>query len=325
MNAPSRLHAPLARHSLLRSRDLGEVETLYRSKGLSFEVLSGAPDVTVNAAYLPNVHVSYLSYGAAARVRFAAEREEHWLALPVRGGLESVTRDGVSALAPGAAAIASPGRECAMRSELGGARFGLAIKRDALARQLSTLLGEAVEGDVVFEPVLDASAGRGRVVAEHLRLLVRELDADDSLLRNPLMATQFEQSIMTALLLAHRHSHSGALARRQGGPAPRDLKRALDYIHANLDQPLAVADLVAVAGVPGRTLYKHFQDFKGASPMAYVRQARLAKVREDLLNAASCTRVTQVAGRWGFDHLGRFAGEYRRRFGEAPSTTLRRR
>ena len=28
--------------------------------------------------------------------------------------------------------------------------------------------------------------------------------------------------------------------------------------------------------------------------------------------------------KWGFCHLGRFAVEYRRRFGESPSQTLRR-
>lgn len=34
--------------------------------------------------------------------------------------------------------------------------------------------------------------------------------------------------------------------------------------------------------------------------------------------------VTETALRWGFGHLGEFAGEYRARFGERPSDTLRR-
>jgi AraC-like DNA-binding protein len=34
--------------------------------------------------------------------------------------------------------------------------------------------------------------------------------------------------------------------------------------------------------------------------------------------------VTAVALRWGFGHLGQFAADYRARFGELPSETLRR-
>jgi hypothetical protein len=32
--------------------------------------------------------------------------------------------------------------------------------------------------------------------------------------------------------------------------------------------------------------------------------------------------VAAVANRWGIRHLGRFAGEYRKMFGELPSRTL---
>ena len=37
------------------------------------------------------------------------------------------------------------------------------------------------------------------------------------------------------------------------------------------------------------------------------------------------SRVGDVASEWGYANLGLFAAAYRRRFGEAPSTTLRRR
>ena len=33
--------------------------------------------------------------------------------------------------------------------------------------------------------------------------------------------------------------------------------------------------------------------------------------------------VAALAARWGFTHLGRFAMEYRRRYGHYPSQTLR--
>jgi AraC-like DNA-binding protein len=84
-------------------------------------------------------------------------------------------------------------------------------------------------------------------------------------------------------------------------------------------------EIVAACGVPGRTLIQHFRDFKGTSPMRYVRSARYEKVREVLCRAEHGQSVTEIAARWGFSHLGRFSVEYRRRFGESPSETLRQR
>ena len=59
--------------------------------------------------------------------------------------------------------------------------------------------------------------------------------------------------------------------------------------------------------------------------MAYLRGVRLQKAREEMLRCDGTGTVTEIAMHWEFDHLGRFGVEYRRRYGETPSTTLRRR
>ena len=101
------------------------------------------------------------------------------------------------------------------------------------------------------------------------------------------------------------------------------MRRAIDYIEAHLDQAVTVADLVTATGVAGRTLFKHFSDFKGVSPMHYLRNARLRQVREALLRADPEANVTEIAMSTGFTHMGRFSVTYRRYFGESPSETLR--
>ena len=45
---------------------------------------------------------------------------------------------------------------------------------------------------------------------------------------------------------------------------------------------------------------------------------------EEVLVAGGNGSVTDIAMRFGFRELGRFAGDYRARFGESPSETLRR-
>ena len=59
--------------------------------------------------------------------------------------------------------------------------------------------------------------------------------------------------------------------------------------------------------------------------MRYVREARLDRVRNELRRSGGEANVTSVASQWGFTHLGRFAVDYRHRFGESPSQTARRR
>lgn len=102
------------------------------------------------------------------------------------------------------------------------------------------------------------------------------------------------------------------------------MKRAIEYMRGDLRAPISLVDVIAHAGVPGRTLFQHFRDFHGMSPMKYLRNARLDKVREALLDAKPGDTVTSVAMNLGFGHLGRFSQDYRRRFGEKPSDTIGR-
>ena len=111
---------------------------------------------------------------------------------------------------------------------------------------------------------------------------------------------------------------------RRGQPVPHDVKRAVDYMRKNRGRKITLADLVGVSGVSERTLSKHFRAFLGLSPLSYLRRLRLAAVRETLLSGASGASVTKVATQYGFTHLGRFAVQYHRGFGESPSATLRR-
>jgi transcriptional regulator GlxA family with amidase domain len=60
------------------------------------------------------------------------------------------------------------------------------------------------------------------------------------------------------------------------------------------------------------------------APMAYVEHVRLERVHDTLTEADPArTTVAEVAYRWGFTHLGRFAQAYGRRYGRYPSETLR--
>ena len=96
------------------------------------------------------------------------------------------------------------------------------------------------------------------------------------------------------------------------------------FLESNADEPLTPHELARVGCMSVRTLHAAFQQTFGESPMAYLRRVRLDRVRAELLRRDRCpVSVTDVATRWGFFHQSRFAQQYRDRFGELPSRTLR--
>ncbi|HKT58378.1 MAG TPA: helix-turn-helix transcriptional regulator [Microbacterium sp.] len=103
------------------------------------------------------------------------------------------------------------------------------------------------------------------------------------------------------------------------------IRRARQYIEDHPDDPLRVEQIAESAGLSVRSLQNGFRRELEVTPLGYLRRIRLIHARDELLDAdAAETTVTEVARRWGFVNLGRFAGDYQELFGEKPSRTLRR-
>ncbi len=103
------------------------------------------------------------------------------------------------------------------------------------------------------------------------------------------------------------------------------LRAAVEYVQAHAHEPLTVSDVAQAADLSVRGIQESFQRAFERSPMTYLREVRLGRVREELRTLdPSTTSVADVARRWGFAHLGRFAAAYAARFGEYPRETLRR-
>ena len=90
--------------------------------------------------------------------------------------------------------------------------------------------------------------------------------------------------------------------------------------------PTTVLELCQMAGVSERTLQYLFRQKYGITPKAYIKLVRLNGVRRVLYRAdPKKTRIVDIANGWGFWHMGQFAKDYKKYFGELPSETLGRR
>jgi AraC-like DNA-binding protein len=126
-------------------------------------------------------------------------------------------------------------------------------------------------------------------------------------------------SLVNCLTAADAHGHAAARRRHISIMARFEATLAT---HDNRN--LSARELCAAIGVSERTLRLCCVEVVGMSPGSYARLRRLNLVRAALRRAdPTITRVSELARRYGFSELGRFAVTYRTVFGEMPSTTLR--
>ena len=103
----------------------------------------------------------------------------------------------------------------------------------------------------------------------------------------------------------------------------RRLRQGRDFIAERARQPIQLDDLCSELNLSRRGVEVLFRDSLGLGPTAFLRHQRLHGIRRALREAAPAPGVVkQLALEWGFWHLGHFANDYRRLFGEKPSQTL---
>ncbi|MFJ7797573.1 helix-turn-helix domain-containing protein [Pseudomonas sp. NPDC096950] len=138
-----------------------------------------------------------------------------------------------------------------------------------------------------------------------------------------LLLPRAEELLILSLLCAQSSRQLSGTA-MSSSVMPACLKRAIAYIEEHADQPVTLLDVAQAAHCGIRSLHRAFHEWRGISPMRYLKEVRLRNVRQALLNPCEGDCVTDLAIRWGFLHLGQFSVDYRRAFGEKPSETFRR-
>lgn len=313
---------------LLRSTDLDETRGLVASIFCDHQL-----NLSDGAARLDYVHrharglaigFSELRYGAAVHVR-PQELDSFFLVqLPLSG--HDVLRTGscTTVSDQGLATVHGPGDAFCMNWSPDCAKLAIRIEREVLERQAARLIGRPLHRPLRFHVEMDTRQGAGRFWRQTVRQLLLGVEQGHVPLTHPLLRDQLEQLLLTGLLTSQPSTITDLLHGPTPEILPRHVKLAEDYMRAHLEAPITNELLADLAGVSVRTLQGGFQKYRGVSPMRHLRDLRMARVREELLDPSRPRSVTAVAMKWGFLELGRFSAEYRKAFGELPSCTLRR-
>jgi AraC-like DNA-binding protein len=198
--------------------------------------------------------------------------------------------------------------------------LALAVQSDLLDRAARSRWGHGLPVDRSGPVLRERRPGGSWEVARIWTRWVATVVRHPELLQDPAVSAQVEEEVLGSILDASEIAD---------GPEPakpwRELAlRAEAHLRATLAEAPQLSEICQAVRASPRSLHSSFKAIFNTTPKAYQIALRLDAVRHDLLRAPAGTTVTSVAMKWGFFQLGRFAGDYRRMFGEGPRETIRR-
>jgi len=199
----------------------------------------------------------------------------------------------------------------------------LMFETEVVSRVLSAMLGDAILSKLELAPLLDLSTDAGATFNLLAQTIMSGMHGDRLLERSPKAMALLAEAALQLIFENVPHRLSYRMDRELLEVAPRHTHGAIDFMHANMHRPLTVIDIADAVGVSVRSLQAAFRQFKDTTPAAYLRRIRLQTAHAELSSPENRLPVSEVALKWGFTQMGRFAGQYRAMFGVYPSETAR--
>ncbi|MGW6499974.1 AraC family transcriptional regulator [Nonomuraea angiospora] len=269
--------------------------------------------------YEGDIGMRVLSYGAEIRVAVPETPDLYNIYFPLKG-VGEVQVDGKRIDAP--SVIVGPRERSDMWWSVDHELLIIQVPSALVERTLADYLGDPPKRAPRFRPDIARDSAFSGVLT-----MVSLLSACDRppFMASPLAGHHFEKFLLHTLLDSQPHDYSPILGEPDAASSPAALRRAQIYCEEHADERVSLRDIAAAARVSVRTLQHDFRNHLQTTPLAYLRQVRLTQAHADLERIAQTgdrTTVTEVAMRWGFTHLGRFASLYRETYGRSPSSTL---
>ncbi|WP_113700577.1 AraC family transcriptional regulator [Nonomuraea lactucae] len=268
-----------------------------------------------------DISLHALAYGAEIRVLPQELPGFHNIHIPLSGG-GSLTVDGREVTSR--LTVIGPRQHLDMHWSADNDTLIANIPSALVEGALAELLGDSPRTPLRFEPAI----GDSTAISQALVAIAAAAAAPGPFpfAASALAEHHFEQFVLHTLLTSQPHNHSAAMSAPTAPATPASLRRARSYCHDHAAEAVTLGDIAAAARMSVRTLQQSFREHLQTTPMAYLRSVRLEHAHRDLLHIAATgghTTVTEVALRWGFTHLGRFATLYKATYGQSPSQTLR--
>lgn len=330
-HSPKAGAGPLARHSVFHTADASEARD--RVAGIfcphELKILgtdNNRVDTCMSHVRVGGVSVNRLRYGPEVRIDVGYLSSFALVMMPMTGTAEVTCGTQRVHTNPATGAVVSPTLPFFQTIQANCDQIMIQVDREVIERTCAQHLGRDVRHPVEFMLNIDMRNCAEQGWPTLVSYLLAVIDSDSIPLSSPLFTASIEHMIVATLLYSQCHNYSDELGQAPRSIAPGHVRRVEEFIAEHASEPLTVASLAAYAGVSASALYTGFRNFRQTTPMAHLRGVRLQRVHDELAQTTSSTvTVTETAVKWGFGHLSHFTAHYKRKFGELPSDTLRRR
>lgn len=100
------------------------------------------------------------------------------------------------------------------------------------------------------------------------------------------------------------------------GTQNNQIVQIIAWLRQNLAQPVRVDELAQRVNMSTATLYRHFKNLTGLSPLQYIKHLRLHEAQRLML--LENERASSAALAVGYESITQFNREYKSMFGEPP-------
>lgn len=283
------------------------------------EIRSRCPKIGTNEGLWPGL--AMYRFDAPASPQWEEVRELHLCV--IAQGRKCVTTDGVKSYYDPLTYLAIS-HSMPFRTEIIEASaakpflsFGLQLDHE-LVRQVSS--------DIILERQTTAFTGTRPSVAPTKPSFVSALDRDmmDAILRflralsngadRRVLAPVYLKEIVYRALQAEQYSR--LIERAASESASNPVSAIIAYVNEHLAEPLSVSELAERAFMSPSAFSHLFRDVAGKSPYQFIKEMRLNKARELLIeNENSITHISKSVGYRSTSH---FINEFRDRYGMTP-------
>ncbi len=281
----------------------------------------GGPDFSFRSEILRLPHMSLIRFqirnGSITRT-VNNSRQHISVTMPLREGIEGLGITNCGAIGPGLIrqyraieGFSAGFRDCDVAT---------VIIQQQWADDIVNDLANEIVNPLKTRPLISSRSGYGASLLRLISYSWWELSGNS--IKHPAAMKQMEEHIATLFWLSVMADDNTAAC--EASSVPNYLRRAEEFIVANLTDPPSLDKIAHVANVSVSTLTRFFKKRYGVGPVSFMKRRRLEMARDQLLMARDEGKtVTTVAMGLNFFHLGQFAIDYRKIFGESPSETLR--